>query len=69
MNRPDMISPRPLQPAQSDRFLSGFRHEPRCTAVQEGALPLIRKGMQNGVMPGARPVPPPQPLLILAKGS
>jgi hypothetical protein len=67
MIRPDMIGPRPLQPAQQDRTMFPMREERSRFVVQEQATPMIRRGMQAGVLPGAQPPPPPQPLLMLTK--
>lgn len=67
MTRYDLVSPRRLQPAQQDRTLFPMREERSRFTAPEHPLPLIRKGMQAGVLPGSQPPPPPQPLLMLSK--
>jgi hypothetical protein len=67
LDRPDMIGPRPLQPATQDRSLLNVREEFSRSLPREGAVPFVREGTQNGAVPSARPAPEPQPALVISK--
>jgi len=63
LDRPDMISPRPLQPPTQDRSLTHMREEPSRSVVREQApLPVTRPGAS-----GAHAPAPPQPALVIKK--
>jgi len=68
MARYDLVSPRPLRPAQQDRTLFPMREEQaRFAAREERVAPPTRKGMQSGALPGTRAPRAPLPALVLNK--